>query len=139
MTAAFLSERCGEIFPGQISGITTAGLFIRLTESGADGLVPLRSLGDDYFDVDPMGLFVKGRRWGKLYHLGQKLTFRLLEADKLTGSLLLELAEKPDQRLLTGPAESGGHPAWATLRALDAKTSSQREKGRTQKTRRKRR
>jgi ribonuclease R len=120
MTAAFLAGRRGQVFEGRISGITKAGLFVRLQESGGDGLLPLRSLGDDYFDVDPAGLFVRGRRWGEIYRLGQVLTVQLLESDKLTGSLLLGLPDQADEEesahLDSGAAETIGHPAWKALR-----------------------
>src|SRR6202000_3325955 len=50
--AAFLSERVGAEFEGRITGVTRFGLFVRLTETGADGLVPISKLGGEYFIHD---------------------------------------------------------------------------------------
>ncbi|MEM6482328.1 MAG: ribonuclease R, partial [Pseudomonadota bacterium] len=47
--AAFLSERLGEEFKGKISGVAKFGVFVRLDDTGADGLVPMRALGAEYF------------------------------------------------------------------------------------------
>ena len=47
--AAFLADRVGAEFEGRITGVTRFGLFVRLAETGADGLVPVSSLGGEYF------------------------------------------------------------------------------------------
>ena len=51
--AAYLADRIGAEFRGRITGVTRAGLFVRLDETGADGLVPISTLGSDYFLHDP--------------------------------------------------------------------------------------
>jgi len=90
-TAAFLAERVGASFAGRINGVTRAGLFITLEESGADGLVPMRSLPGDYYDHDEAHHRLVGRRSGCSFTLGDKVTVRLGEADTTTGSLLFSL------------------------------------------------
>lgn len=90
-TAAFLSERVGARFAGRITGVTRFGLFVQLDESGADGLVPIRSLPDDFYIHDERAHALIGRRWGRVYQLGARVTVRLMEADGLTGSTLLAL------------------------------------------------
>ncbi|MCR9115023.1 MAG: ribonuclease R, partial [Rhodobacteraceae bacterium] len=50
--AAFLSERVGEEFTGRISGVAKFGVFVRLDDTGADGLIPVRALGREYFHFD---------------------------------------------------------------------------------------
>lgn len=89
--AAYLSDRVGAEFEGVISGVTRFGLFISLDETGADGLVPIASLGDDYYEHDEVLHALVGRRTGKFYHLGDAVTVRLLEAVPVTGGLRLEL------------------------------------------------
>ena len=49
LIAHFLADRVGATFEGRISGVTRAGLFVKLDETGADGFIPARTLGDDYF------------------------------------------------------------------------------------------
>lgn len=91
-TAAWLSERVGAEFQGKISGVTRFGLFVTLDESGADGLIPMRALGDDFYEHDERAHALIGRRKGKVFRLGAAVTVRLMEADGLTGSTVLELS-----------------------------------------------
>jgi len=96
MTAAFLSERVGQIFQGRVNGVTRFGLFVTLLETGADGLVPISSLPDDFYVHDERQHCLIGRRWGRRYSLGETLTVRLVEATPMTGGLLFNVAE-PDR------------------------------------------
>ena len=49
LIAHHLADRIGATFEGRISGVTRAGLFVKLNETGADGFIPARTLGDDYY------------------------------------------------------------------------------------------
>lgn len=91
-TAAWMSERLGAEFSGIINGVTRFGLFVTLDENGADGLVPMRSLPDDFYVHDEKQHALIGRRHGRIYRLGAPVTIRLVEADGLTGSSVFELA-----------------------------------------------
>ncbi len=92
-TAAYLSERIGQVMPGRISGVTRFGLFVTLLDSGADGLVPISTLGRDYWDHDEMHHALIGRSSGETYRLGDRIPVRLVEAEIATGGLILALAE----------------------------------------------
>jgi len=96
--AAFLSDRVGRVFPGRITGVTRFGLFIRLTETGADGLVPVSSLGDEYFTHDDRAHALVGERTGRRWMLGKAVEVRLREATPVTGGLLFEMLSEPDPR-----------------------------------------
>lgn len=91
-TAAFLSAQIGAEFSGRISGVTRFGLFVSLTESGADGLVPMRSLPNDFYIHDEKAHALIGQRSGRIFRLGASVRVRLVEADGLTGSTLLALS-----------------------------------------------
>lgn len=91
--AAFLSERIGAVFGGRVAGIARFGLFVKLDETGADGLVPIRSLGDEYFHHDAEAQTLTGDRSGQVIGLGQRVTVKLSEAEAVTGGLILELLE----------------------------------------------
>ncbi len=95
--AAFMAERVGAEFPGRISGVTRAGLFVTLDESGADGLVPIRTLGSDYFNHDEGHHALVGERTGETFRLGDQVDVRLAEADPLTGAMRLELLREGGQ------------------------------------------
>ena len=91
-TAAFLSEKIGAQFSGRISGVTRFGLFVSLDESGADGLVPMSTLPNDFYIHDEKAHALVGRRSGRVFRLGAQVNVYLTEADGLTGSTVLELA-----------------------------------------------
>ncbi|PWC45936.1 ribonuclease R [Azospirillum sp. TSA6c] len=92
-TAAFLADRIGERFSGRISGVSRFGLFVRLDESGADGLVPASSLPDDRYDHDEAAHALVGQRTGRTYRLGSPVKVVLVEADPVSGSTLFRLAD----------------------------------------------
>jgi ribonuclease R len=92
-TAAHLADRVGARFTGRVSGVTRFGLFIRLDDSGADGLVPISALPDDRYEHDDTAHALVGQRTGARYRLSAPVTVILVEADPLTGSTLFRLAD----------------------------------------------
>ncbi|MGH6952590.1 MAG: RNB domain-containing ribonuclease, partial [Alphaproteobacteria bacterium] len=91
--ALYLAERVGATFHGRINGVSRAGLFVTLDDGGADGLVPIRTLPRDYYQHDERRHRLVGRANGRVYALGERAEVRLVEADAITGSLVLELIE----------------------------------------------
>jgi ribonuclease R len=89
--ARFLADRLGATFDGVITGVARFGLFVKLDGTGADGLVPVRSLGDEYFRHDPEAQTLTGERSRRVLGIGQKVTVKLAEAEPATGGLILEL------------------------------------------------
>ncbi|TWB54283.1 ribonuclease R [Nitrospirillum viridazoti] len=89
--AAYLSDRVGGTFTGRIGGVTRFGLFVTLDETGADGLVPISTLPDDFYDHDEANHQLVGRRWGRIYRLGTIVKVRLVEADRISGSMVFAL------------------------------------------------
>ncbi|MEZ5856239.1 MAG: VacB/RNase II family 3'-5' exoribonuclease [Hyphomicrobiaceae bacterium] len=95
LLATFLSERTGADFPARISGVTRAGLFVRLRETGADGLVPMSTLGSEFFRHDETLHAVIGERSGKGFRLGDNVEVRLVEAIPTAGALRFEMMSEP--------------------------------------------
>jgi ribonuclease R len=93
-TAQWMSERIGAEFSGRINGVTRFGLFVTLDENGADGLVPIRSLPDDYYIHDEQQHALIGRKSRRIYRLGAQLTVKIVEADGLTGSSVFAVVGK---------------------------------------------
>ncbi len=89
--AAYLADRVGAEFAGRISGVQRFGLFIRLDETGADGLIPIRALGREFFHHDEASQTLTGSDSGLVLGIGQRVTVRLTEAVPVTGGLILEL------------------------------------------------
>lgn len=109
--AAFLSERVGNEFGGRVSGIARFGAFVKLDETGADGLVPVRSLGREYFNHDAEGQALIGSDTGFRIAMGQRVTVRLAEATPVTGGLLLELLSVEDKKMPAGGRRARGRSA----------------------------
>lgn len=120
--AAYLSERVGNEFTGRISGIARFGAFVKMDETGADGLVPVRSLGREFFHFDREAGTLMGSDTGLIIAIGQRVTVRLTEATPVTGGLELELLSIDDQALPRGrgPAKrSTRRKATSTKRKKD--------------------
>ena len=111
--SAFMSDQIGECFRGQISGVSRAGLFVKLDDTGADGLVPISRLGAERFFVDDDKLSLVGGTTGTVFRIGQPVEIRLMEATPLQGGLLFSLedyASFPNakgRKIRRGPATSG--------------------------------
>jgi ribonuclease R len=117
--AAFMEDRIGATFDGRITGVTRFGLFVRLPETGAEGLVPARSLGAEYFRHDERAHALIGERTRTAYKLGNTIRVKLAEAAPITGGMRFELAEGAEPpRKFGGPAriaqpkpgQKGGKP-----------------------------
>jgi ribonuclease R len=93
--AAFLADRVGAEFAGRITGVTRFGLFVRLEETGADGLVPISKLGGEYFVHDDRAHALVGERSGARWPLGMTVQVKLAEATPITGGLLFEMLSEP--------------------------------------------
>jgi ribonuclease R len=104
LIAHFLADRVGAIFDGHISGVTRAGLFVELDETGADGFIPARTIGEEYFRFHEAGRAFVGR--SGTHRLGDPVTVELVEAAPVAGALRFRLV---DQR--------AGRPAPTTKRA----------------------
>ncbi|HKP79860.1 MAG TPA: ribonuclease R, partial [Phenylobacterium sp.] len=101
--AAFLSDRVGATFVGRITGVTRFGLFVRLAETGADGLVPVSKLGGEFFVHDDRSHALVGERSGARWPLGMTVEVRLEEATPITGGLLFHMLSEPAPPDRTAP------------------------------------
>jgi ribonuclease R len=91
LIAHHLVDRIGASFQGRISGVTRAGLFVKLDDTGADGLIPIRTLGTEYFNYDEARHALVGSRSGAMHRLGDVVDVRLVEAQPIAGALRFEL------------------------------------------------
>jgi ribonuclease R len=91
LIAHHLADRIGATFQGRISGVTRAGLFVKLDNTGADGLIPIRSLGSEYYNYDETRHALIGSRSGAMHRLGDVVDVRLVEAQPIAGALRFEL------------------------------------------------
>jgi len=110
LIAHFLADRVGATFTGRISGVTRSGLFVKLSDTGADGLIPVRSLGTEYFNYDEARHALIGSRSGAMHRLGDAVEVRLVEAAPVAGALRFELLSEgqPAPRGQRGRLRTGG-------------------------------
>ena len=142
LIAHHLADRVGATFQGRISGVTRAGLFVKLDDTGADGLVPIRTLGTEYFNYDEARHALVGSRSGAMHRLGDVVDVRLVEAAPVAGALRFELlgaAETaPRDRRRGVPKAARGQKQAAkvkreTGRKTDKKRAGKAKKGKSWK------
>jgi ribonuclease R len=91
LIANFLADRVGATFRGRISGVTRSGLFVKLDDTGADGFIPARTLGADFFRYEEGLHALIGARTGETYRLGDPVEVKLVEAIPAAGALRFEM------------------------------------------------
>ncbi|WP_155647251.1 RNB domain-containing ribonuclease, partial [Erythrobacter donghaensis] len=119
--AAWLSNRVGEVFDTRITGVQAFGFFATIVGLGGDGLVPISTLGGEYFRHDEAAKALIGSDSGTTYATGDRLKLRLAESNPLTGSLKFVLPDsdagtieprgaRPDERRRSagGPPKKAG-------------------------------
>ena len=77
----FMSERLGQTYDGVISGVTEWGLYVELNENKCEGMIPIRDLDDDYYEVDEKNYCLRGRRKNRIYSLGDAITVKVARAN----------------------------------------------------------
>lgn len=103
LLAQYLASHIGARFKGKIAGIAGAGLFVRLDETGADGFVPVSSLGTDYFRYFEDQQAMIGERTGERFRIGDRVDVRLLEAAPMAGALRFEILSEGERVRPPGP------------------------------------
>jgi ribonuclease R len=87
----YLMNKIGETFAGVITGVTDWGIYVQEESCLADGMVRLASIKSDYFEHEASQYRIKGQKTGKVYRLGDKVTVKLIAADKEARQLDFEL------------------------------------------------
>ena len=130
--STYLADQVGAEFSGRVSGVARFGLFVKLDETGADGLVPVSSLGTEFFRYDEARAALIGERSGKTVVMGARATVRLKEAAPLQGGLLFDLIEVEGFGRPSKSAGRGGTPkrrlAKAKIKRAKAKKKERRSR-----------
>jgi len=106
LIAHFLADRIGATFEGRISGVTRAGLFVKLDGTGADGFIPARTIGHEYFRYEERAHAMVGNETGETHRLGDRVSVKLVEAAPVAGALRFELLS--EGRFETKPQRGRG-------------------------------
>ncbi len=110
--AAYLSDRVGNTFEGRVAGIAKFGIFVKLDGSGADALVPMRAIGDEFFHYDADSQTLMGADSGMMIGLGTRAVVKLSEVTPTTGGVVAEILELDGQTLPQGASrrrKGGAH------------------------------
>jgi ribonuclease R len=91
LIAFHLADRVGAEFLGRIAGVTRSGLFVKLKDTGADGFIPVSTIGDDYYVHHEAAHALVGERTKLAYRLGDTVKVRLVEAVPTAGALRFEM------------------------------------------------
>ena len=111
--AAFMEDRIGPDFRcARLPASPASGCFVRLADLGAEGLIPIRSLGADYFQHDEKRQALVGQRTRVSFGMGDALAVKLLEAAPLTGGLRFSLADGSSESPRAGGTPRPGKPSW---------------------------
>ncbi|TIL67167.1 ribonuclease R [Mesorhizobium sp.] len=121
LIAAYLAERVDDRFDARISGVTKSGLFVQLPQYGADGFIPVSSLGGDYYIYDETARSLFGERTGKGYQLADRVEVRLIEVAPMAGAMRFEMLTDP--KPLPGSKRSF-HKAKGRARASQSRPGS---------------
>ena len=116
--AAHLADRVGAVFAGRVAGVTRAGLFVKLSETGADGFVPAATLGDEYFRFEEGARAMVGTRTKETFRLGAPVQVRLVEAAPFAGALRFEIVRGASERWDASEPRGGRNSARPAPRNL---------------------
>ncbi len=95
LIASHLADRINATFDARVSGVTRSGLFVRLKETGANGFIPVSTLGSEYFEhVEELQALV-GSRSGGSFRLGDEVEVRLVEVIASAGAMRFQMLSEP--------------------------------------------
>ena len=114
LVAHWLADRVGAVFQGRIAGVTRAGLFVKLDETGADGFVPVSTIAREYFGFDETRHSITGHDSGLTHRLGDVVDVRLVEVAPLAGALRFELLSEGRARPSGKKTSPRSHPRRTT-------------------------
>ncbi|WP_020178306.1 ribonuclease R [Methylopila sp. M107] len=136
LIAHHLVEKVGANFFGRIAGVTRSGLFVKLDETGADGFIPIGTLGDDYFAHDEGARALIGTRTGETYRLGDHVEVKLVDAAPVAGALKFEMLSEGRSGKPAGRGKRGMRRAAGSKTAPHGPRTGATQKAKSKKPRR---
>ncbi|MDD2243379.1 MAG: ribonuclease R [Dysgonamonadaceae bacterium] len=77
----FMSDKLGKVYDGVISGVTEWGVYVEINENKCEGMIPIRDLGNDFYELDEKNYRLVGRRSKQEFRLGQTITIQVARAN----------------------------------------------------------
>lgn len=140
-TAAYLDDQVGATFAARVNGVSRFGLFITLADTGADGIIPIKRLPSDYYEVFEDIHALAGRHSGMMFSVGDPITVKLIDADTMTGSLAFDYLDHTPLRESAphrskGPGGPGRHKTGQKGRPKGISNSRKASRGKSKASRR---
>lgn len=140
-TAAYMDDQVGATFNARINGVSRFGLFITLADTGADGIIPIKRLPSDYYEVFEDIHALAGRHSGMMFSVGDPITVKLTDADTMTGSLAFDYLDHTPLRASAprstrGPGKPGRRMTGKKGRPKGISNSRKSSKGKSKASRR---
>ena len=77
----FMSDKIGKVYDGVISGVTEWGVYVEINENKCEGMIPIREMDDDFYELDEKNYRLVGRRRKREYRLGQPVSIQVARAN----------------------------------------------------------
>jgi ribonuclease R len=77
----FMADKIGKVYDGVVSGITEWGIYVEINENKCEGMIPIRELDDDFYELDEKNYRLVGRRTKREYRLGQPVSIQVAKAN----------------------------------------------------------
>lgn len=106
--SAYLEPSIGSDFEVKITGLTTAGMFVQVETIGAEGLIPMRSMPEDNYQLVNGNSELTGDKTGRSFTFGDKIKARLIEASPITGGLIFKFVDENEGVDYYQKGSSGG-------------------------------
>lgn len=107
--ARFMQEHVGEILEGVISSVVKFGIFVLLRKYDVDGLVKKENLGNDFFEFDEENLFIRGKKTGIIYRIGDPIKIQVAQTNIDEGQIDFVLEEGPRAKMDSKPKSNNSH------------------------------
>jgi ribonuclease R len=101
--AAYMARHLGDEFDGIITGVTGYGFYVRLSELGAEGMVKLSSMDDDYYLYEEKQFRLIGRRRGRIFRLGDQIKVGVQKVDTVLSEIDLFVVKSPAAKRKSSP------------------------------------
>ena len=89
----FMADKIGNTYDAHISGIQSYGIYAQIDETHCEGMIPIRDLGNDYYDFDEKNYMIVGRRHHTKYQLGDPIRIQVARANLERKQLDFTLAD----------------------------------------------
>ncbi|MDB2405047.1 S1 RNA-binding domain-containing protein, partial [Alphaproteobacteria bacterium] len=94
----FMQDKVGSRFNAKISGVNNFAMFIKLIETGAEGIIFLKNIRGDFYIHDDKNHCIIGRKTKSRYRMGDLITVQLEQVSPIKGGLEFSLIQNASNK-----------------------------------------